>query len=234
MDSKQSQTTLMISNKNNKISLDTTDRIIRAALREYLEAAHKNDPSVRILDELGVNHGTARVDMAVVNGVMHGYEIKSDKDSLERLPEQIKAYNEIFDKITIVVGYKHIYEILDTIPDWWGVTLAKTSTNQTLILSQIRGNERNPSPNSHAIARLLWKSEALDILEAMDKAKGVKSKTRAEIYDRLTSLLELEALQKRVREVLFARSTWKADQQLQTYGGSHPPIATVSYFQSSF
>ena len=66
--------------------------------------SHKRDKKVRIIEELGVKHGTARVDIAVVNGIMHGYEIKSDKDTLQRLPRQISTFNPIFDQLTLVVG----------------------------------------------------------------------------------------------------------------------------------
>ena len=39
--------------------------------------------STRIVDDLGLRHGVARVDVAVVNGIIHGYELKSDKDNLK-------------------------------------------------------------------------------------------------------------------------------------------------------
>jgi hypothetical protein len=63
---------------------------------------------VRIIEELGVVHGKSRIDIAVINGLMHGYEIKSDKDTLQRLPEQMNMYNSVFNKVTLVVG-KIIY-----------------------------------------------------------------------------------------------------------------------------
>ena len=59
---------------NNSIS--TNDIIIRSALKKYLTNRHAQDEKVRIIEELGVQHGTARVDIVVVNGIMHGYEIK--------------------------------------------------------------------------------------------------------------------------------------------------------------
>lgn len=66
---------------------NTNDLIIREALKRLLENRHAKDKKVRIIEELGVHHGTARIDIAVVNGIMHGYEIKSDQDTLQRLPE---------------------------------------------------------------------------------------------------------------------------------------------------
>jgi len=36
--------------------------------------------------------GASRIDRAVVNGSVHGYEIKSETDDLTRLPAQARAY----------------------------------------------------------------------------------------------------------------------------------------------
>ena len=63
--------------------------------------------------------------MAAVNGVMHGFEIKSDIDSLARLPHQTELYSSVFDKITLVVGATHLYHAFNIIPDWWGVLVAR-------------------------------------------------------------------------------------------------------------
>ena len=93
-------------NFNNIIS--TNDTLIRSALKKFLTNHHAQDEKVRIIEEFGVQHGTARVDIAVINGIIHGYEIKSDQDTLRRLPRQMGVFNLVFDKITLVVG-KIIY-----------------------------------------------------------------------------------------------------------------------------
>jgi len=78
----------------------TNDNTIREHLKKYLKELHKDDRKVRTFDELGINHGGVRADIAVVNGVFHGYEIKSDLDTLYRLPRQAEAYSEVFDQMT--------------------------------------------------------------------------------------------------------------------------------------
>ncbi len=62
------------------------DRDVRQALRRKVLRDHIGDSSTLVLDELGLRHGTCRVDIAVVNSLLHGYEIKSDADNLARLP----------------------------------------------------------------------------------------------------------------------------------------------------
>ncbi len=46
--------------------MNTNDRIIRIALKTYLEKLHARDSKLRIVEEFGVEHGAARVDVAVV------------------------------------------------------------------------------------------------------------------------------------------------------------------------
>ncbi|QOS97686.1 hypothetical protein JNUCC42_14055 [Brevibacterium sp. JNUCC-42] len=53
------------------------DKDVREALLEKLSVIHQNEEDTRIINELAVCGGLSRVDVAVVNGVLHGYEIKS-------------------------------------------------------------------------------------------------------------------------------------------------------------
>lgn len=64
--------------------------------------------------------GACRVDVCVINGHLHGYEIKSDVDTLRRLPLQQQFYSDVLDKATIVVGQRHLDHALETLPAWWG------------------------------------------------------------------------------------------------------------------
>lgn len=199
--------------KNQKHSFDTNDQIIRVALKAKLENLYGDDPEHRIIEELGVNHGSVRADIAVVNGVMECYEIKSDRDTLLRLPGQIKGYNAVFDKITIVVGFTHIFEAMELIPDWWGITVAKQDVSGSIVFSHIREAQFNQARDSVSIARLLWREEALRILEEMNEADGYWSKPRSAIYSKLATILEVGALADRVREAICLRDSWRSAEQ---------------------
>ena len=134
---------------------------------------------------------------------MHGYEIKSDLDTLLRLPEQIEVYNSVFDKMTLVVGKSHLYEAIKIIPDWWGVVVAKADENGVVTFNTIREEETNEDQNKLSVAKLLWREEALGILEEMDEANGLRSKPRDLIYSKLSTVLDQETLGKKVRETIF-------------------------------
>ncbi len=189
----------------------TNDLIIRSALKEVLKKKHAKDKELKIIDELGVQHGSARVDIAVINGIMHGYEIKSDRDTLMRLPEQIEAYSDIFDQVTIVVGGKHFIDAFKMIPDWWGIETAHIDEEGSVFFNQIRKPENNPKQDSIAIARLLWRHEALDKLETLGKAEGIRSKPREMVYERLATSMPLKPLKQYVRSVLHSsRQDWRS------------------------
>lgn len=209
---------MAVHGKINYVMLRTNDTVIRASLLKELTTLHSGDPKVRTIPELGIKHGAARIDIAVVNGVLHGYEIKSDRDTLLRLPEQMSIYNSVFDQMTLVVGKSHLYEAINLIPDWWGVTIAKVSDDE-IIFHKIREAGKNPIQERPDMARLLWRDEALEILEEEGKAKGVRSKPRNFIYEKLVSVLGQAKLSTKVREVLFSRSDWRPDAPLVLNGG---------------
>lgn len=190
----------------------TNDLVIREALKHDLNKTYKNVPNVRIIEELGISHGTARVDLAVVNGIIHGYEFKSDLDTLHRLPEQMKIYNAVLDQVTLIVGKSHAYEAIKLVPDWWGIVIAKVTGDGTISFLNIRDAEANSNLEAIAIARLLWREEAISILEEMNEAKGFRSKPRSAIYKKLITVLDLETLRAKTRHCLYHRSNWRSDQ----------------------
>ncbi len=189
----------------------TNDPIIRSALTGVLRKQHARDKELRIIEELGIRHGSVRIDIAVVNGMMHGYEIKSDRDTLERLPEQMTEFNAVFDRVTLVVGKQHLYRAIHIVPEWWGVKIAKINSSNRVIFQTIREAEENRKQESVSIARLLWRGEALRILEEHDRAEGVRSKPREFIYTRMADQLDKETLKGEVRNVLLnSRGDWRS------------------------
>jgi hypothetical protein len=188
----------------------TSDALIRVALMQELNEKYLND-KVLIVEELGIQHGAARIDVAVINGVLHGYEIKSDLDTLLRLPEQMDAYNSVFDQVTLVVGKTHLLHAMGIVPDHWGIRIAKVDLDGSVQFQTIRDAGANPDQDSVSLARLLWRQEALNILEQRGEANGVRSKPRSQIYERLSTVCDTKTLAGLVRETLFARTDWRLD-----------------------
>lgn len=211
----------------NKKIVSTNDHIIRTELRKVLEKdleqyKSKTGSPANLFEELGVSHGHARIDFAFVNGIMHGYEIKSDRDTLSRLFGQMQEYNAVFDKVTLVVGQRYLLDAMHHIPEWWGVVLAKTNKQGKLVFYSIReakNNENEQVPVS--IARMLWREEALRILEDRNEADGIRSKPREIIYQKLADTLkdDINALKKHVNLTLTSRAERQSVVPLMSSGG---------------
>jgi hypothetical protein len=183
------------------------DSDIRAAARQHLSARHPNDPDTLIVEEMGLWSGSARIDLATINGELSGIELKSDRDTLDRLPRQAKIYGLVFDRVELIVGARHIDKAKSMIPNWWGVVVAIDSLD-TIVLEPYRKARLNPSPNPMMIARLLWRDEALTILADYDLAKGWRSKPVKAIHQRLATELPFEELGRCVRATLKRRDGW--------------------------
>ncbi|RKI12291.1 hypothetical protein D7Y15_18705 [Corallococcus sp. AB030] len=181
---------------------------VRQALTASLKATHASDPGTLIREELGLEHGQVFVDVAVINGELHGYELKSERDTLERLPRQVEAYSAVLDRATLVVGARHVQQALGLIPAWWGVKTATTQRDGSVRLSPLRKGRRNPQQQMSALVRLLWRDEALELLESREAAKGLRSKPRKMLYERLVEVLPAEVLRVEVRRLLKAREDW--------------------------
>ena len=186
---------------------------LRSAVKRKILARYENDPNTRILDELGLRHGAARIDIAVVNGIVHGYELKSDADNLKRLPRQIQIYDSVLDKVTLVVGSRHAKEAERMVPPWWGIKVAAIGARGGFDFGDVRRATKNPEQDAVAVCRLLWRNEALTLLDELGQTKGLRHKPRARIYSRLAEVADFETVCARVRRQLKFRIDWRSDSQ---------------------
>jgi hypothetical protein len=182
-----------------------SDSEIRSALRSWLFPKHTRKSRTVLIEELGLCRGQVRVDLSVVNGLLHGYEIKSDRDSLRRLHAQVELYGKVFDRATLVVGERHLTDALKGVPDWWGIVLAHRSTKE-LRLRTVRPPRSNPKKDPRALVELLWLDDALALLEERNAARGFRGKARWIVWDRICELCSIAEIAKAVRTQLKARA----------------------------
>jgi hypothetical protein len=200
------------------------DREIRAALREFLDETHRGQTNTLIIPELALCQGNVRIDMAVINGAFNGYEIKSDKDTLERLPHQRDLYGKCFDLMTLVVGSRHAKHAKAILPKWWGILRASPGVCG-ITLTYERMPRQNPKIDAKAVSRLLWRSEALSMLIELDLVAGLRTKARPILCDTLAAKLPRERLCDLVRERLKARGDWRSGQSPFRCGDSSQSFA---------
>lgn len=180
---------------------------VRKALRRELDHLHLGDDRTLIVEEMGIWSGSVRIDVAVVNGELHGFEIKSARDTLTRLPAQQELYSQVFDRVTLVVADRHIEKSSSIVPGWWGIMVAK-DVKGDVALSHGRAAVPNPNINPLQIARLLWRQELCDILDRYQLLKGYRGAGIEKLSQRAAGELPLATLRHDVRETLKNRSTW--------------------------
>lgn len=185
------------------------DLDVRQALHSKVLKAHRNEPDTLVVDELGLCQGVSRVDVAVVNGQIHGYEIKSEKDTLDRLPEQVRIYGGVLDKVTLVAAEKHVDRARGIVPPWWGITVAVQGKRGAIRFSVHQRSRANPAVDLYAVAQLLWRDEALALLERLGLARGLKSKPRQHLWRVLADSVPGPDLKREVRQQLKAREGWR-------------------------
>jgi hypothetical protein len=155
-----------------------------------------------ILEEFGCD--AARIDVAVVNGALHGFEIKSDSDSVDRLHSQVTEYSKVFDFVTLVCGRKLIASARLLVPQWWGLQLADYSAG-TVILKDLRSPKKNPAQDRSALARMLWKNEALRFMRRYGHRTVSSKHSAAEIWEEAARLFDASVLADEVRDAIRAR-----------------------------
>lgn len=180
------------------------DAQIRSALRSRLFTEHRDEPDTVLIEELGVCRGQARIDLAVVNGHLHGYEIKSERDSLRRLPAQIDFYARVLDRATLVVDGRRLENALAIVPAWWGV-LRVDARSTGLVFAEARQGRFNPLRDARSLVELLWLDDAIELLEQRGAARGVRGKARQMVWDRICERLTIDEIAEAVRNHVRAR-----------------------------
>jgi hypothetical protein len=190
------------------------DPDIRNALRTDLHRTYGADPDTAVIDELSIRRGGTRIDLALVNGVLHGFELKSDYDSLCRLAEQVQAYGSVCNRATLVVGERHVKDAADLVPSWWGIRIVRSCSGRP-IFRDLKLPQRNPSLDPIAIAQLLRRSEANAFIADLGWGELSSTASRKELCNLLANRTEFPLLCHRVRCCIRAR---QSDATRRSYG----------------
>jgi len=184
----------------------TSDADLRAALFSRL---NNSNPSARVVNELSIA-GKARADVAVIDQYLHGYEIKSDRDTLRRLPHQVQVYSKVFDYFTLVVASAHTRGALAIIPSWWGVLEARQTHAGLALVTLKRGRrQRHNHLDSWYLSSLLWREETLELLARHELDRGLRSRPGHQLRDHLVANMPVKDLRDGVLAALNLREDWK-------------------------
>jgi hypothetical protein len=175
------------------------------------------------VDEFWVPRSHERADLAVIGRWMDGFEIKTERDTLRRLPRQAVAYARLFDRCTAVVAEKHSDGVEAMLPDWWGITTVHV--NGSVTFDVVRKPRTNVGVDPEIIVRLLWREEAFLALSKL----GVDADRRAPrltLWRALLANTTLAQLRQIVRRALVNRDPARA--RIATRRFMTPELAPVA------
>lgn len=128
------------------------------------------------------------------------YELKSERDVLDRLVQQVSAYSTCADKVVVICASKHLSGAARLLKDYSHVGLECDDGDV------IKPASPSPWVVANALEQTLWNRELEAWLEELGAARGVRGKGRRQLLRRLDAAgVGLQDLRKRVRDVLPVR-----------------------------
>lgn len=197
------------SGKKDDFASPLRDSCIRQALVSKRLRKHLSQPDTLLIHELGLAHAKNRIDVATVNGAIHGFEIKSERDSLDRLPGQLETYCQTLQKLTLVVADRHVDEALDMVPNWVGVWKVSTGPRGGVRFKVCQEGRRNPDVDLFLLAHLLWRDEAQSYLAKQGAAAKDLRAPRAELYRQLVEDVTEQQLVALIKSSMMQRRAWR-------------------------
>lgn len=174
------------------------DPQVRQGLHTFLRKTVMQEKGSMLIDELAFSAGKqeGRIDVVVVNSNLHGYEIKSDGDTngLERLSRtQIKLYSQVMDYLSVVVTPRHVTSVKRRLPHSWGIY-----TYVEGVVEPERFPTTNASIEPRAVAGLLWKDRALQLLSDHGLERGFARKAKGYLHDHISEQIDFEFIKEAV------------------------------------
>jgi hypothetical protein len=93
--------------------------IYKAAITKKVLLGVHSLQTASMLTEFRV--GRCKADVVILNGTGAVYEIKSERDGLTRLQNQITSYMKVFATVNVIVGENHLDDVLAKVPQEVGV-----------------------------------------------------------------------------------------------------------------
>ncbi|MCR6652978.1 MAG: sce7726 family protein [Cellvibrionaceae bacterium] len=102
-----------------KVAGHRDEYIYRSAVTQKVLMGKHSLRTASMLNEFRV--GNCKADLVILNGTATVYEIKSERDSLARLSNQIENYKKVFAAVNVIASESHIEGILEIVPQEVGV-----------------------------------------------------------------------------------------------------------------
>ncbi|MCA4727204.1 sce7726 family protein [Mycolicibacterium fortuitum] len=183
------------------------DKDIRLALaaaigRQYRDSDYLLVPEVDII--CGI---PGRIDALLVADRIWGFEIKSDLDTLRRLPRQLEAYGPVLERGTLVAAARHIEGVEKLLPPWWGIWVVIDRAG-TAALTVHRSGKTNPGLSLHAVAEFIPREGLVRHL----RTQGVRGYSKYSVYELRDQVVRLHSRREFLslaRWVMSSRGDWR-------------------------
>ncbi|TDR32155.1 sce7726 family protein [Hydromonas duriensis] len=164
---------------------------IREILISFLSKKYSDEADVAFIKELFIEQFKQRADLVLANGKLVTYEIKSELDSLNRLPAQLESYTKHFEETIVVCAEKHVEKVKEII----GLEVGLWAVN---IKGEFKAIQK---PKKIKITKLSWLSHLpVDELRVLLKQYSF---TRSGNRDTLTQTIVQKLSCNQVREYVL-------------------------------
>ena len=193
------------------------DEEIRQALDGLFRVGHV-PPFDIVVEEVECRRGYVRADyLCVRNDHLAVIEIKSDRDTLSRFDEQVRVYNAIAHRATLVVGWNLAAPALRKVPPWWQVLLAEREAGTVARFVTLRDGGINPDVDS---VSLVWMLPLADVRNLAGEIGVRETSTPRQLRERVAQQAPDHALRRAIRNWL-ARLSAQRHAAVRRPGADH-------------
>jgi len=149
--------------------------------------------------EVTFSGGRRRADLVSIGNELVGYEIKSKRDNIEGISEQISEYLNVFDKTYVVIDSSHLKNIRPKIPPTVGIlkyengiithvrkAAHKKRLSKKAILTSLGRDTLNGMLKDYGktnVAKIDYKA-LIEILSDTHTLSDIKKRYRIELHDK--------------------------------------------------
>lgn len=119
--------------------------IYKAALTHKILLGTHSLQTASMLNEFRV--GECKADLAILNGTSTVYEVKSERDSLNRLERQVAAYAKVFARVYVIAAEDHVDTVKGSVSEDVGILVL----NSRYQISPLREAVDRPESTSPAV-----------------------------------------------------------------------------------
>ncbi|WP_244667908.1 sce7726 family protein [Rhizobium sp. P007] len=147
-----------------RVSGQRNEYIYRSAISHKILMGTHSLRTASMLTEFRA--GTCKADLVILNGTATVYEIKSERDSLARLSNQVANYKKVFAKVNVIASEDHVEGVLATVPEDTGVLCL---SKRYKISTEREGVNRPDRVCPQTVFESLRSAEAAAVLKALGR-----------------------------------------------------------------